>query len=301
MIESLEGNREYVNFRRSDIIRFYRNNTPEDFVPHWHLPGEIISPLENTYEVTLAGDTLVLQPGDILVISPGELHSIKAPETGIRYILNYSPTHFEQIRDISFLFAMLRPYYLLRVEEKPALAGELFSLLQQIEGEYFGDTPYCDGAMFTLLFSFFVRLGRYTINLERFQGSTQTKQHEYTTLFMSVCNYINQHCTENLSLDAMAKNAGFSKYHFCRLFKEFTGTTFHDYLTNSRILWAKNLLGDSSISITEISMRSGFNSLSTFNRIFREQLGCTPSEYRKLNSTNMLLPGCEGSAAPAKE
>lgn len=288
MIESLEGNREYVNFRRSDIIRFYHNDTAEDFVPHWHLAGEIISPLKNTYEITVAGATLTLNPKDILVISPGELHSIKAPETGERYILNYSPSHFEQIKDISFLFAMLRPYYLLRAEAEPKLAGELFSILQKIEEEYDGDKSYCDGAMFTLLFSFFVQLGRYTIDLERFQGSTQSKQQEYTTLFMSVCNYINQHCTENLSLDVMAKNAGFSKYHFCRLFKEFTGTTFHDYLTNSRILWAKNLLGSSSISITEISMRSGFNSLSTFNRIFREQMGCTPSEYRKLNSSNTL-------------
>lgn len=297
MIESIDGNREYVNFRRSDIIRFYRNDNSECFIPHWHLPGEIITPLENTYEVTIAGDTLVLQPSDILIIAPGELHSINAPPTGVRYIMNYSPSRFEQIKDISFLFAMLRPYYLLRAQEKPELSAELFSLLAGIEAEYFGDEAYCDGAMFTLLLSFFVKLGRYSIQLERFQGSTQSKQQEYTALFMSVCNYINQHCTDNLSLDQMAKNAGFSKYHFCRLFKEFTGTTFHDYLTNSRILWAKNLLGDSSISITEISMRSGFNSLSTFNRIFREQLGCTPSEYRKLNATSTLLADVDYPAA----
>jgi AraC-like DNA-binding protein len=289
MIESLNGTHENVNFQSSNIVRFYYNKTDECFPPHWHIPGEIIAPLEGTYTLTIAGESLTIQPGDILLIAPGELHEIQAPPVGVRYIINYAPAPFESVRDISFLFGILRPYYLVQGQKEDALSRRLQDLLHQMYNEYFGEATYSEGAIFALMMTFFVELGRHTIKIERFLGSTQSKQQEYTTLFISVCNYINQHCTENLSLEEMAKNAGFSKYHFCRLFKEFTGTTFHDYLTTSRILWAKNLLGDSDISITEISMRSGFNSLSTFNRIFKDQLGCTPSEYRKLNSSSTLV------------
>ena len=79
MIESLHGMRETVNFRSSSIVRFYRNEADEDYPPHWHLPGEIIAPLVNGYEVTVADQTLSLAPGDILIIASSELHSIRAP------------------------------------------------------------------------------------------------------------------------------------------------------------------------------------------------------------------------------
>lgn len=277
------GIRETVDFSISNTVRFYRNVNSDCFLPHWHLPGEIIAPLENSYEVIVAGDTLELQPGDVLIISPGELHAINAPPTGVRYILNYDPEQLEQIQDIVFLFSMLRPYHLLRGMEFPDLTSRLLWLLQKIEEEYGSDAPYREGAIFAFLINFFVELGRQAISEEKFQGSTQSKQQEYTEQFIGVCNYISKHCTENLTLETVAEHAGFSKYHFSRLFKKFVNTTFHEYLTSSRILWAKKLLVDSSISITEISMRSGFNSLATFNRIFKNELGCTPSEYRKLN------------------
>ena len=108
------------------------------------------------------------------------------------------------------------------------------------------------------------------------------RQKEQQERFSMLCNYINAHCTEDLSLDELANEAGFSKYHFARLFKEITGTTCHNYLLGRRLLYAKSLLADFSLPITEVAMRSGFNSLATFNRIFKFQIGCTPSEFRKL-------------------
>ncbi|MCD8143360.1 MAG: AraC family transcriptional regulator [Clostridiales bacterium] len=284
MIENLNGTRETVTFNSSHTIRFYRNDEPEDYPEHWHLPGEIIAPLSSSYEVVVAKTSVVLHPGDILIISPSEMHSILAPPTGVRYIVNFDATYLEQFQDFSFLLSTLRPYCLITKEDAPQLSQQLLACLTDMETEYFGETPYRDAATASLLLRFFLLLGRHTFSTERIHGSTQSKQQEYTERFTAVCNYINKHCTEDLTLETISEYAGFSKFHFSRLFKEFSGTTFHNYLTNSRILWAKGLLADSSVSITEISMRSGFNSLATFNRVFKEQMGCTPSEYRKMNT-----------------
>lgn len=285
MIEILHGKRETVNFRSSSLVRLYRNEVEEDYPPHWHLPGEIIAPLVNTYEVTVADQTMTLLPGDVLIIGPSELHSIKAPKTGARYILNFHTDLFERIPDLVFVLSILQPYYLLSAAAAPQVTGELMEILRKVEMEHDSDTAvFRDAEICSLLVHFLVLVGRYALNMEMFQGLTPPKQQEYTDRFVSICDYINSHCNENLTLEQISEQAGFSKYHFARLFRELTGTTVHNYLTNRRILYAQSLLEDKSISVTEVSMRSGFNSLATFNRIFKKQLGCTPSEYRKLNN-----------------
>jgi len=273
--------RENVDFSISSTVRFYLNTNTKCFPPHWHLAGEVIAPLQNGYEVTVGGDVLELSPRDILVISPSELHSINAPPSGARYIINYAPDPLEQITDMVVLFSQLRPYYLLREQDNPELSDQLLRLLRQIEAEYNDDAPYREGAILTSLINFFVRLGRDAIAED--SGSGQPRQQRYTDQFIMVCNYINMHCTENLTLEGVAEYVGFSKYHFSRLFKKFVNTTFHEYLTTSRLLHAKKLLVDSSTPVTEIALHSGFNSVATFNRIFKSEMGCTPSEYRNLN------------------
>ncbi|MBR4169442.1 MAG: helix-turn-helix transcriptional regulator, partial [Lachnospiraceae bacterium] len=83
-------------------------------------------------------------------------------------------------------------------------------------------------------------------------------------------------------LDDIAAMTGFSKYHFSRLFKEFTNTSFYKYLNVRRIGYAEKLLLDPGINVTEAAVRSGFNSISAFMRMFKIVKGCTPTEFRNL-------------------
>lgn len=64
MIEKLNGTTETVNFTLASNIRLYHNNSAEDFPLHWHVPGEIICPIQNTYNVTVADEILYLKPHD---------------------------------------------------------------------------------------------------------------------------------------------------------------------------------------------------------------------------------------------
>ena len=99
---------------------------------------------------------------------------------------------------------------------------------------------------------------------------------------MNICDYISAHCAEDLTLDDIAGRAGFSKYHFSRLFKQFTGETFYKFLNTKRIAYAQNLLIDPGLSITEIAYLSGFNSISSFVRMFKALTAYTPTAYRQL-------------------
>ena len=87
-------------------------------------------------------------------------------------------------------------------------------------------------------------------------------------------------------MEMVDEHSGFSKLHFSRLFKKYTNTTFYDYLILKRIQAAEQLLADADLSITEVALRTGFSSISTFNRTFKRKKNCTPREYRSMCRKN---------------
>ncbi|WP_263707415.1 helix-turn-helix domain-containing protein [Shouchella tritolerans] len=95
------------------------------------------------------------------------------------------------------------------------------------------------------------------------------------------CEYIDQHLGEELVLDFVAKEIGYSEYYLSRKFKKEMGCSFIDYIQNARLEKAKYLLTTTTSSIEEISMQLGFGSRSYFTYIFRKNTGKTPSDYRK--------------------
>jgi AraC-like DNA-binding protein len=86
---------------------------------------------------------------------------------------------------------------------------------------------------------------------------------------------------EPLDLDALARRAGCSRYHFLRSFEATYGVTPGRYLTGRRIERAQELLRTANLTVTEICMLVGFSSLGAFSARFREVTGETPSAYRQ--------------------
>ncbi|HEV8403755.1 MAG TPA: AraC family transcriptional regulator [Candidatus Limnocylindrales bacterium] len=106
---------------------------------------------------------------------------------------------------------------------------------------------------------------------------------------------IDRDYAEPLDLDAMAVEAGYSRFHFARAFATAYGETPRAYLTRRRIERAKTLLRAANLSVTEICFLVGFSSLGSFSARFRELVGRSPSEYRAeaVAQTGVPpIPGC---------
>ena len=106
---------------------------------------------------------------------------------------------------------------------------------------------------------------------------------------------IDRNYGEALDLDAMARAAGYSRFHFARAFAAAYGETPRAYLTRRRIERAKNLLRTANLSVTEICFLVGFASLGSFSARFRDLVGQSPSEYRDdaVARTGVPpIPGC---------
>ncbi len=284
MIENLNGIYETIMYRSLNGIRLYHNRENEDYPVHWHRALEIIMPYRNTYSIKITNQSITLEEGDILLIPPGELHALSYSPNGERLIAQLDFSAINQLGGMDSLIHLSHPFMLLRKNDNPDFMKELSYCLSEIEREYFANDLFAETAIYSLYLRFFTLLGRSTVNAAvKFPDIAPSKQHEYLEKFMAVCNFINDHCTEDLTVDELAIRAGFSKSHFSRLFKQFTGMTCYAYLINKRIAYAERLLISPTLSIMDAAMQSGFNSLCTFNRIFKSVKDCTPSQYRQLN------------------
>ena len=107
---------------------------------------------------------------------------------------------------------------------------------------------------------------------------------------LKVKNYIDEHYKEEISLDQLAKLVGMASTAFSRYFKQRTAKNISEYIVDIRLGHAARLLVDTSDSISEICWRTGFNTLSNFNRLFRKRKGCSPTEFReKYQKTKVIV------------
>lgn len=281
---------ELVQYRQDASIRIWFNDIPADYAPHWHSALEIIVPMEGWYDVTVGEVTYHAVPGDIMIVPPGELHALHAPESGTRFIFLFDLSGFSRLHGFASIQSILAKPIHLTQGAYPYIYDDVYQILVQMRNEYFTKSEFADLTIGSLLLNFFVKLGTNHIdNIDLFSNIRFHKQKEYVDKFNRVMDYIDSHYMEDLNLDAIASSIGFSKYHFSRLFKQYTNYTFCSYICHRRIKVAEELLEHLDLSITEVALQAGFPSISTFNRLFKQAKGCTPSEYREKNRANNML------------
>jgi len=105
------------------------------------------------------------------------------------------------------------------------------------------------------------------------------------------------HYDEPLSLDEIADSAILSKFYFSRVFRSVTGTSPGRFLTAIRLSRAKNLLQETTLTVTDIAYMVGYNSLGTFTTRFTRSVGVSPTRFRSLSHSGLpALPRPEVSA-----
>jgi AraC-like DNA-binding protein len=106
------------------------------------------------------------------------------------------------------------------------------------------------------------------------------RQNAEPPLVQKAREYIEEHRTEALSLSAVAKAAGASVFHFCKVFHNATGLKFTDYVARIRLEDARTQLLNPNRRISEVAYDVGFQSLTQFNRLFKRVFGQSPTEFR---------------------
>ncbi|MBQ7925444.1 MAG: helix-turn-helix domain-containing protein [Lachnospiraceae bacterium] len=283
----LEGNMEFSKYIKGSTMRFWYNTQTKSYPSHWHTALEIVMPLQNHYTVFFQQQEYILQPGDILVIPAGFIHGEKPPATGSRFIFIFELDFFSQITGFNFVLSLLSHPMHITYDDNPELYTAEAKLMMEIARHYWGTSVTKEMNIYSCLISFFAKIGEYATSTVTPAVNTSIKSSSLVTRLSMVLDYIDNHYSENLTLEEAASIACFSKFYFTRLFKQYTNQTFYDYLSAKRIKAAEQMLIVPNLPITEISLKSGFTSLSSFNRTFKRIKGCSPSEYRVLCQKNI--------------
>jgi len=268
---------EDVNFQFN--IFFITQTT----IPHWHKHTELIYVLAGSVSIYINGALFVAIAGDIVFVPRDSLHSI-IPKGNSRYcailigntLFNYNllDNHFKEIiyyyiysiDNHAFLISQKHEHYIL-------FKNIIEEILQEVKEKIDGYHIVIKGC----ICKFFVLVSRY-IQYEKYDFNYNW---EYVESLKKVFDLASKNYNTKITISEMALLTNYSKQHFCRIFKAYTGKTFIEYITLMRLEHAENLMVKTNLSITEISKITGFCTVNYFNRIFKKYKEQNPSEVRK--------------------
>ena len=281
MIKNLSGEYEIVEYENKRFVMLYDNSEYEFYPTHWHNAVEIIMPIENTFTVQTGAKEFLLHERDIIIIPPGELHMLP-PQEGRRIIFQCDNS---VLNGVSALEAVM-PVFQEPLQIRQDSDGDLYLLAKKqildIYSEYYANSEISDVRIYMNLINLLVAIREHQIEqTQQSLSGTNDKLYQYSEKFRLVLKYIDQNYMYDISLEKLAAIAGYSKYHFSRIFNQYNSMSYIQYINLRRTRAAEMLLLDPTIPITEVAMRAGFSSLSTFNRIFKEIKHCTPSSYQR--------------------
>lgn len=282
MIENLVGIKEIVEYNNTNGIRMYLNDEAEDYPTHWHSATELIIPIENSYTIEVNNKKHIVLPKELLIIPPGQLHALYAPQKGLRIIILFENSLLSSITDFSSLIYNLRPFVIVNKENYEDVYEDIYNIIYEAIDEYHANKTYRELLCFSLFMKIPVLIERSRSAL-LLQDTTSKISNNYECI-NNVCNYIDKNFTSDLTLNKLAKIAGYSTFHFSRLFKEYKNETVYNYITRRRVMYAEDLLMLPELNITQVASNSGFESISTFNRVFKNINKCTPTQFINMNT-----------------
>lgn len=261
-----------------------------EFPPHWHEEIEMVYMLEGNMQVGLNNKTYLLEPRDILLIGRGNVHYFNPPaEPNQSVIIQFGLSLFGSFSSILRDGQFVRP--LLGLSKKlgsnmdrqthMAIEKQILAMIKENKEQKEGYQMALKARLFDLM----VIMIRQ-VPMQHFSSREKNRQISRLKRLDRVFAYIDSNYDKNLTLDKVADIANYSPYHFTRFFKDTTGMTLNEYLNSVRVKKAEEYLLDMDISITEAAYMSGFNSIQTFNRVFKKIKGCTPTEYRKRSASD---------------
>lgn len=260
------------------------NTDVQVFPPHWHERIEIVYVLGEELKIGVNNIVYTLHKRDILIVGMGEVHYfLMQPQKCDRIIIHFELSLFGSLANSISGRRLLNPLIPFCPDNELS-AFSIHAFFERIILAIQQETQLKEkGFEFILgarLYELAAGIIRYIPN-EKLCAAEMNKQMKKLQLLEQVAQYVDRNLYREITLEEVSKHVNFSMYHFTRFFKDTTGMTFWQYLNNYKVSKAANYLINTTDTISEIAFNSGFNSIKTFNRVFKQIKGCSPSEFKK--------------------
>ena len=273
----MEQSERFSDFR---ILKRTQIGVWEEDRKRFHRFHEIFIMTEGRCSVLIGRRIYRLQAGDIAIIPARTLHKTDYLNDGphTKYVISLTKETAAEID--GFLGEQLTPLCLRagQVTIPSQRRDAIFLLLGRMFYEYENQPPHAHSVAKACLCELLISILRYRAQEAENDGS----EDETTRRVHQVTAYLYDHLAEEISLPGLAAHFAVSPSHLSRTFKRVTGFGLREYLVYLRIQRACELLLSTSLSITEIADRCGFNDSNYFGDAFHKAIGVSPRDYRKL-------------------
>ena len=248
---------------------------------HWHPFVEILISVADGNEVEINFNKYPMNLNDILIIYPGDLHAINKCAGATLWVAQFSSEMLSILNELNSQMALLSQYPYLKYNSSSTDCDHIVLILKELFAARNADSRWKEVHMYASLLSFFEKVGQNCISQrnEAMPGIENPKQN-MTKKMADACLYISENYASPLTLDDAARFMGVSKSYFAHLFKQYTNSTFVDFLTEERVKRAQTQFLNPDVHIIDIAFDSGFSSISSFNRSFKKITGLSPSKFR---------------------
>jgi len=236
---------------------------------HYHTAYELYYLQAGSREYFIEDKLFSVLPGDFVLIPPGKLHRTGG-EYGERILINFHVNFLQKFYTEDMIAQLVQCFDAWKRTPSPTQQNTCTHLLKKI-------LESKDEATSALL------LGTLLMELNSISPPVM---HE--NAMNPIVAFINQNYATITSLEEIADRFYISKHHLCRIFKKTMKLTVVDYLTQIRLKHACQMLLFSQMPIGKISDACGFHSSAYFSRVFKENTGKSPVEYRRENRGNPL-------------
>lgn len=249
---------------------------------------ELVYCMENELEVYVNTEWIRLRKGECFFIRPGSVHDIKVTSPLSRsFIVSFTCSNSE--------FLVPLEYHVVRANEDESrifhnMKGELEATFSKSTGNLhlytFEPSDYSPLGAEQMICCYLEQLIILLLRDVTMRGETVAKNGQIRNMVQDylvdhINTYITTHYTEHLSVSQIASQFHYSRTRLSTLYKEITGQSIGDVITDVRITSAKELLRRGDASITSVSEQSGFSSPQYFSHKFTAVVGCSPSEYAR--------------------
>ena len=245
---------------------------------HFHDFDKIVLLLSGRVNYLVEDQSYLLRPWDLLLVKHHAIHKalIDRSEPYERIIVYLDRQYFDRALPQARLMDCFesadrsRRYLLVPDGEQRAELGETLRAFERArEDSRFGAEAMRD----TLMMQILIQIGRMAPAAPESREQADPK-------IRQVLSFINEHLTEELTVEQLSERVYLSRYHFMRLFKAQTGSTVHAYVRQKRLLSAARLIRE-GVPAAKAAADSGFGDYSAFHRAFKECFGIAPGELKK--------------------
>lgn len=244
--------------------------------PHFHSSIELTYVLSGEFKTVVNGRTYIVGPDTLVIFSSYCTHANLRDKRAKTIVMTIPP---ELIGAASG--RMSGKIFREVLVTDPAVCSEILACMKRLirhKADGLLDTCIAKGYAYVIIGLLIDKVGLVDISANKTDF-----------FFKDILAYIEENYTSPLSLAMLSSKFGYSKYSFSHLFNSYFSCTLTDYINALRARCAANMLLTEDLSMTEIAMQSGFESLRTFYRVFKSTYHCTPSVYKKKKLSESTL------------